>query len=196
MNSSALVPFKQSSFIARRNFFNFLGITCRILSSTNELLFVAKLKAFKLKEDITLFRDAARTEPVLSIKARQILDFGATYDVRDAASGESIGAYRRKGLRSILRDEWEILDKNEGVIGTIQEDSQLLALLRRLLSSLIAQSYTVSVLGEQIGTLKGTWNPFIVKYRAHFREGYENTLDPRMVLAGTILLLAIEGKQS
>ena len=191
-----MVRFSERSFIARRNFWNWFGIKCRILSVTGTLLYFVKLKAFKLKEDITVFEDENQTSPLLTIKARQIIDFAAAYDVVDVSSGEKVGAYKRKGLKSIFKDEWTILDANDEPIGSIKEDSALLALLRRFLSGLIAQSYTVEVGGQVIGTFKGTWNPFIVKYSVNFDDGSESLLDPRLAVAGSVLLMTIEGKQA
>ena len=77
----------------------------------------------------------------------------------------------------------------------ITEDSTLLALMRRFLSNLIAQSYHFSMGGQNIGLIKGTWNPFLVKYTVDLSQepGY---LDRRLALAGVVLLLCIEGRQN
>ena len=187
--------FSEVRYIARRNFFNFLGITCRVLSPAGDLLFYIRLKAFKLKEDITVFSDEAKTKSLLSIKARSIIDFSAAYDVVDTQSGEKLGAFRRKGLKSILKDEWEILDANDGVLGHMKEDSVMMALLRRFLSNLIPQNFTFEVGGNVVADLTGTWNPFVVKYDVDLSKNTENQLDSRMALAGTVLLMTIEGKQ-
>jgi hypothetical protein len=183
-----------TTYVARRNFFNFLGITCRILDKAGGLLFYIKMKAFKLKEDITIFRDESQSDPVLKIKARQIMDISATYDITDVATGEKIGACRRKGLKSILKDEWELLDADDALLGHAKEDSMLLALVRRFLSNLIPQTFLIDLMGDQIGKLKGTWNPFLVKFDADFAKA-EGKVDPRLLLGMTVLLLTIEGKQ-
>jgi hypothetical protein len=183
-----------TTYVARRNFFNFLGISCRILDKAGGLLYFVKMKAFKLKEDITVFRDEARTDAVLSIKARQIMDFGATYDITEVATGQKVGACRRKGLKSILKDEWEILDEDDALLGHAKEDSMLLAMIRRFLSNLIPQTFLVDAMGDQIGKLKGTWNPFLVKFDVDF-SGNNGQIDPRLLLGMTVLLMTIEGKQ-
>ena len=59
----------------------------------------------------------------LSIKARNVVDFSASYDVIDSKTGNKLGALRRKGWASILRDSWEVLDADDVVIGKIEEDS-------------------------------------------------------------------------
>lgn len=76
------------------------------------------------------------------MKARNVLAIAATYDVTDPFFGVRVGALRRKGLKSILKDEWIILDAQDHEIGLIQEDSTVLALLRRfVLGRLRPQTY-------------------------------------------------------
>ena len=154
-----------------------------------------KQKAFKLKEEITVFGDEAATKPMLSIKARSILDFAATYDVTDVATGEKVGAMKREGIRSAtLRDKWTILGMDDNKIGEINEDSLLFALLRRFLSNLIPETFHVHVAGKEVGKIAQTFNPFILTYRVDFSQAGA-LLDPRLGVAMVVLLLAIEGRQ-
>lgn len=182
-------------YAARRNFFNFLGIKCRILAADGRPLFFVHLKAFKLKEDITIYHDESMSRPLLQIRARQVLDFSAAYDVVDATTGQRVGAMRRKGLKSILRDEWELLDTGDQVVGLLQEDSTLMALLRRFLSNLIPQNYHLTLHGQPVATFTGTWNPFIVAHTVDLSANTQGLLDPRMALASSVLLMTVEGKQ-
>jgi hypothetical protein len=184
----------QRGYTARRNFFNLFGIKCQILAADGQPFLFVYLKAFKLKEDITVYGDQTRTQPLLSIRARQILDFSAAYDVVDHTTSQRVGALRRRGLRSLLRDEWELLDTSDQAIGTLQEDSAVMALLRRFLSNIIPQHYHLSVHGQPAATFKGTWNPFIVKHTVEL-SGTAPLVDPRMLLAASVLLLTVEGKQ-
>lgn len=185
----------QHAYTARRNFFNFLGIKCEIYTPEGQPFLFVHLKAFKLKEDITVYADPGQTQPLLSIKARQIIDFSAAYDVFDLGQQTKVGALRRKGLKSILRDEWEILDVHDQVVGLVQEDSMALAMLRRFLSSLIPQNYTVTLGGHQVGAVEGTWNPFIVKHTMNLSHDVHGQFDRRLALATSVLLMVIEGKQ-
>jgi hypothetical protein len=152
-------------------------------------------KAFKLKEDITIFADEQKRQSLLIIKTRQILDFSAAYDVSDARTGAKVGALRRKGLKSILRDEWIILDADEQEIGHIQEDSTLLATLRRFLSNLIPQHYVIELHGQPSGEIKQEFNPFVLKHRVDLRRDTGRRLDRRLALAAVVLIQAIEGRQ-
>ena len=128
--------FQQSKYYAKKKFWKLFGGEIRLFTEDkSQLLLFVKQKAFKLKEDITVYSDETKTTPVLKIAARAIIDFSAAYDISDAATGEKLGALRRKGFKSILRDSWEILDKSDTPIGTVSEDSMGMALLRRFLTT-------------------------------------------------------------
>ena len=60
---------------------------------------------------------------MLTIQARSWLDFAAAYDVYDPQSGEKVGGLKRKGFKSMIRDEWIFMDADDNDIGLIQEDS-------------------------------------------------------------------------
>ncbi|ULO05881.1 hypothetical protein H1230_22910 [Paenibacillus sp. 19GGS1-52] len=186
--------FNHTQYTIRKKVFSVLGAKLHIYDSAEELVLYSQMKAFKLKEDIALFTDESMNKELLRIKARSIIDFGATYDVVDTETGEHIGALRRKGLKSILVDEWIILDKNDLEIGKIKENNVALALLRRFIS-FIPQSYKVEMNGNSIPIFKQNFNPFVTKIMADFSEDQKRLLDRRLGLAAGILLCVIEGKQ-
>ena len=154
-----------------------------------------KQKLFKLKEDIRLYTDESMTQELLTIKARSILDFSTAYDVTDSRDQTKVGALKRKGLKSILRDEWIIMDAADQDIGRIHEDSMTLALLRRFLTNLIPQSYIFELGGQPVGSAKQHFNPFVLKMDVDLRQDATRKLDRRLAAAAVVLLLAIEGRQ-
>jgi hypothetical protein len=160
------------------------------------LVMFSEQKMFKLREDIRVYSDENKTQEVLMIKARQIVDFSAAFDVVDSSTGQKVGALRRKGLASILRDEWDILDVGDNVIGKLFEDSMGLALLRRFLSSLIPQNYDITIGIERVADLKQAFNPFAYQLAVDFSMDLSQRLDRRVGIAAAILLAAIEGRQS
>lgn len=172
-----------------------VGAKFHIYNANQELVMFSQMKAFKLKEDIRLYSDESMSEELLTIAARSLIDFSATYDVKDARTGEHIGSLRRKGLKSILKDEWLILNASEIEIGRIMEESKILALLRRFLSELIPQKYNVQISGNTVSTFKQNFNPFVTKINVDFSMDPGQTLDRRLGLAASVLLCAIEGKQ-
>lgn len=188
--------FGQSRYMIRRQFFKLFGGAFHIYDEVGNVAFYSKMKAFKLKEDLRIYGAEDMQDELLTIKARSILDFGATYDVTDAATGQRVGALRRKGLRSILRDEWLILDTNDQEVGKIQEDSMVMALVRRFLTNLIPQTFSGTMGDAPVLTFTQRFNPFIQKIDLDFSMDSGNRLDRRLGIAAAVLLCAIEGRQS
>jgi len=154
-------------------------------------------RMFRLREDIRVYSDESKTQEVLSIKARQIIDFSAAYDVVDTAMNQKVGALRRKGLRSLLRDEWEVLDVNDRIVGLLFEDSIGLALLRRLvLGSWLPQNYDITFGETRVGDLRQNFNLFRYELNLDFSMDVSHMLDRRLGIAAGILLAAVEGKES
>jgi len=172
-----------------------MGAKLHIYDNTEQLVLYSQMKAFKLKEDIALFTDESMQKELLRIKARSVVDFSATYDVLDSETGEHVGALRRKGLKSIVKDEWIILDRHDQEIALIKEDNAMMAILRRFIS-IIPQKYNVEIKGATIPAFKQNFNPFVTKIIADFSEDTKVMLDRRLGLATAILLCAIEGKQN
>lgn len=184
-------------FVAKKAFFSFLGASFRIFGTDGTLQYFIKQKAFKLKEELNVFADEGQTQKRLTIKARQVFDVSATYDVTDVVTGESVGACRRQGLKSILRDSWEVVDGSGGLLGTCKEDSMFMALLRRFIfKQWLPERYTVAdASGNTLGTIRQRFNPFILSYDVSFDGQNNAALDPRLGIALVVLLLAIEGRQ-
>lgn len=187
--------FAHDTFLVRRKVLKLFGGAFHIYDPQGNLVLFSAMKAFKLKEDIRLFTDESQTTELVKITARSIIDFGATYDVVDPTTGEKLGALRRKGLKSILKDEWLLLDTGDIEVGTIAEDSWLLSTIRRFvpMGNLVPQSYAATVGGRPAASFKQNFNPFVLKITVTFPAG--SPLDKRLGLAACILLAAIEGRQ-
>ncbi len=182
------------TYRADKALFRLVGGRFRFYGPDGSLAFVVKQKAFRLKEEITVYGPDGET-PALRIKARAVLDIAATYDVTDVTTGQVVGALRRKGVKSIFRDEWEVLDTDGEVIGKVREDTGFLALLRRLILKFLPQTYRVTMDGRHAGTIAQSWNPFRLRYRVDFSADKDGLLDRRLGVAMVVLLLAIEGRQ-
>ena len=188
--------FQQNQYLLRRQVFALTGKFRVYDPSGNQVLF-SEQKMFRLREDIRVYSDESKTQEVLTIKARQIIDFSAAYDVMDSLTGEKVGVLRRKGWRSMLRDEWEVLDANDQVRGMLFEDSVGLAMLRRfLLGSLLPQNYDITLGEVRVGDLRQRFNLFRYELDLDFNMDPLRTLDRRLGIAAGILLATVEGKQS
>lgn len=187
--------FQHNHYLLKRQIFALTG-KFRFYEPSGRLVMFSEQKMFKLREDIRVYSDESKTQEVLMIKARQIMDFSAAFDVVDGATSQKLGALRRKGLKSILRDEWEILDAGDNVIGSLFEDSMGLALVRRFLTGLIPQNYDITIGTIRVADLKQNFNPFSYQLNMDFSMDITHQMDRRIGIAAGILLAAIEGRQS
>ena len=188
--------FQFPTYLLRRQAIALTG-KFRMYDPAGRMVMFSEQKMFRLREDIRVYSDESKTREVLSIKARQIMDFSAAYDVMDTELNQKAGTLRRKGLRSILRDEWEVLDANDNVVGQLFEDSVGLALLRRLLlGSWLPQNYDLTVGETRVADLRQNFNPFRYELNLDFSMDINHRLDRRVGIAAGILLAAVEGKQT
>ena len=187
---------QKEKYILRRKVFKFMGASFDIFDANNNVVLHAAQKAFKLKEDIRLYTNKEKTEEVLLIQARAILDFSAAYDVVDSKTGLRIGTLKRKGWNAFVRDEWTIMDKNEQEVGICIEDSMAMALVRRLLMSLIPQNYDMMIRGVRMVDIRQRFNPFIYKLEIDLTTWQAEDIDLRLGVAAAVLIAAIEGRQN
>jgi len=188
--------FQFPSYLIKRQVFALAG-TFRFYDPSGNQVMFSQQKMFKLREDIRVYADENKTQEVLSIKARQIIDFSAAYDVVDTAMNQKVGSLRRKGWSSMLRDEWQVLDANDNQIGMLFEDSMGLALLRRfLLGSWLPQNYDLTLGETRVADIKQNFNLFRYELNLDFTMDPSQKLDRRLGIAAGLLLAAVEGRQS
>ncbi|MFH0521175.1 hypothetical protein ACHBTE_28845 [Streptomyces sp. M41] len=98
--------------------------------SDGRVVAFAEQKRMTLKEQMTFYTDESKSQVLFTAKARQVLDVGAVYDVRDATDNV-IGTFRKKFAASLLRSTWE-LDQPDSVSAVGRERNRLVAVLRRV----------------------------------------------------------------
>jgi len=164
--------------------------TARPDGSAGELLAFAQQKRMAFKEQVTLYTDDTKQTPVLSFKARQVIDLGATYDVMDA-SGAVIGNFRKDWKQSLLRSTWHLEQPGLGV-ATGQERSLPVALLRRFLDSLswLPYHFEFALGGQPAFSVEKKWglrDKYVVT--VHHQQ-----LDRRLVIAMAVALDALQAR--
>ena len=192
--------FTHVQYLIRRKVFKIFGAAFHVYDTAGNVVLYSKQKAWKFKEDIRLYSSDDMTVELLTIQARQIIDFGASYDVVDTPSGQKIGTFRRKGLKSLIRDEWIVMDAHDRPFGRIMEDSTALAVVRRIIeaaSIFFPQKFHADLDGVgMVARFQQNFNPFVKKLTVDFSPDHTGRFDRRLGLAAGILLAAIEGRQS
>jgi uncharacterized protein YxjI len=187
--------YTSNQYLLRRQVLALTG-KFRIYTPNGQLALYSQQKMFKLKEDIRVYSDERLSQELLLIKARQIIDFSAAYDVIDLQSREKVGVWRRKGFRSMLRDEWEQLDARDSHVGILYEDNMTQALLRRfLLGKWLPQNYDIITGNQRCADIRQRFNPFRYELDLDFSMDASLKLDRRMGIAAAILIATIEGRQ-
>jgi uncharacterized protein YxjI len=158
--------------------------------SEGPLLAFAQQKRMAFKEQVTLYADDTKQQPVLGFKARQVIDLGATYDVTDA-SGTVIGLFRKDFKRSLLRSTWIVEQPNLGAaVG--QERSMVVAVLRRFVDFLswLPYHFDFTVDGRTAFSVVKKWglrDRYVV-------EVQDPQLDRRLVIAMAVALDALQSR--
>jgi uncharacterized protein YxjI len=83
-----------------------------VTDDQGRMIAFVKQKAFKLKEDITVFRSEAQTDCLYKIRADRWLDYNASYGFEDE-QGKVLGRLVRKGARSLWKAEYELYDEHD-----------------------------------------------------------------------------------
>ena len=102
--------------------FKFLTISSymRVVDATSQLVAYVKQRAFRLREDVTIFANEAQTQPLYHIKADRIIDIGASYSIA-AGDGGPLGVLRQRGLRTLWKATYDIVDSSGEAVGLIHE---------------------------------------------------------------------------
>ena len=176
-------------YVAKKAMFNFLGNTFRMYDGNGGLRYYIKQKALKLKEDLRVYSDSSKSELKLRIQARNWADARGVFDFRTSADGAPFGGAKRNMFKSMLLDEWDLYDENDALIGKLKECGSWLSWVRKLIKW-IPQTYQLTIEDEQVGTIRQRFNPFQLTYDIEF----DPKIDERIVVATTVLMLAVESK--
>ncbi|MDX2118203.1 MAG: hypothetical protein SFY96_08495 [Planctomycetota bacterium] len=186
----------QEQYTIRRQVFRLFGAGFHIYDAADNVVGFCEQKAFKLREDLRLYRSDAKTDLLIRIAARQIIDFNATYDVFDAQD-QRVGSLRRRGGASLLRDTWLVFDAADQQVAQLTEESGMLAALRRFtdLGFLFPEQFELTGDGNTpLATYRTHFNPFIYRLSIAIHPA-ASQFDPNLLLATGVLIAAIEGRQ-
>jgi hypothetical protein len=103
-------------------------------ASGAELCYV-KQKLFRFREKVEVFTDSSRRTLLSTIQADRIIDFNANYTFH-MADGSKLGTVRRRGLRSLWRAHYEILDDEGNVAFEMREENPGAKILDSLLGEI------------------------------------------------------------
>jgi hypothetical protein len=197
MQAAPLVPAQSTALLAtlqhprlviKRPFWSFLGRRFQVYAPDGRMVLFVRHPLLKLREEFTVFTDETERVPVLRIRARQIIGIDIANDVFDAVTGERVGTIKKRGLKSILRDTWDVLDASDQPAGLVQEDGA--ALLRRFFPILLGK-WRIELAGAVVARVRQVFRFFVKEFELDLSEG-QGRIDPRFAVACALLALMAE----
>ncbi len=149
-------------------------------------------KRLALKEDIRVYADESESEELFRIKARSVVDVAGRYDVV-AADGTRLGVLARRFGRSLLRSTWAILDEREQEVGSAEERSVVVALVRRFTDLPLPYHFTVRADGREVGEVRRRFG-LRDRYVLDLSRDAERRIDRRVGVALAVALDALQGR--
>lgn len=179
----------QSHYIIRRKFWSVFERVLRVFTGDGQLIMYIQHPLLKLREQFMVHADEARTRPLLRVKSRQVIAINFSYDVFDAQTDQLLGSVQKKGLRSIVRDRFLILDPDGAEIGYAEEQGA--ALLRRFFP-ILTSKHAIFVGGQQVAFIRQRFRWFTKEFTV---DTQPSSVDPRFVLAVALLALIAEARR-
>jgi uncharacterized protein YxjI len=180
---------RHSTYTIKRPFFSILGRKFHVFAPDGTPVAFVRHPLMRLREEFTIYTDDSETVALLTMKAREFIAFNTSHDVVDASTGEHFGNVRKRGLKSILRDTWEILDLQEQPIGMMQEDGA--ALLRRFLPILPSRHH-IELRGATVARVRQIFRFFVKEFELTVASDGATRIDPRFAVACALLALMAE----
>ena len=157
-------------------------------------------KIFKLKDDVIVFNDESKSQELFRIKANQWIDFNASYSITDLVQEKNFGRLARKGMRSLWKSQYNILDENDQPKYQINEDNAWTKVLDGFVSEIplvgmftgyfLNPSYTVvDNSGKEIFRLKKM--PSLIGRRFHLDRLYDLADEDESLIVLSFLMMVL-----
>jgi len=173
-----------------------LGRQYRVFDNAGRLVAYCKQKMFRLREDIRFYADETQQVELFRMQAQKIIDFNASIAVTDSRTGQAIGFLRRRGWKSLFKDEWLVFDHNGNPVGNLHEDSGLMAFLRRFVLRIIPHEYDLLVgppgAQRKAGEIKERFQ--VIGDTYDLMRDPTAPVDGRILIGLTICIDALEGQ--
>lgn len=179
----------QAHYRIKRPFWSWFERTFRVFSSDGQLFMLVRHPILRLREEFLVYADEAQTRPLLRVKSRQMVAINFTFDVSDAETGQPLGSIQKRGLRSIIRDKFIILDPGGAEIGYAEEQGA--SILRRVFPWLTSK-HAIFIDGAEVGFIRQIFRFFVKEFDVTLAP---SKVDPRFVLAIALLALMAEARR-
>lgn len=184
-------PFSYPRYTIKRAFWSLFGRVFRVYAPDGRMIMRIKHPVFRLREEFKVWMDEGETQALLTIKSRQVVAINFAYDVIDARSNEWLGAVQKKGLKSIIRDTFELLDPQGLVIGKVEEKGA--SVMRRFIPWLTSK-HDIEIGTATVTEVRQKFRFFIKEFNVDLTMGV-GRIDPRFAMACALLALMAESRR-
>jgi uncharacterized protein YxjI len=184
-------PFSHPRYVIKRPFWSFFGRTFKVFSPDGHLIMFIKHPLLKLREEFTVWADEGQSQPLLHIKSRQVIAINFSYDIADARTNQWLGTVQKQGLKSILRDTFQLLDTQGQVVGKAEEKGA--SILRRFFPWLTSK-HAIELGNVTVTEIRQKFRFFIKEFHVDLSMG-AGYIDPRFAIAVALLALMAESRR-
>jgi len=179
----------QSQYVIKRPFWSFFERTFRVFTADGQLIMFVRHPLLRLREEFMVFADEAMQQPLLRVKSRQVIAINFSFDVFDAQTGALLGSVQKRGLKSLFRDTFLILDPAGVEVGRAEEQGA--AILRRFFP-ILTSKHGIFVQNAQVASVRQIFRFFTKEFAVELGQ---SPLDPRFILAVALLALMAEARR-
>ena len=111
-----MMPILQGAQFPLRMSFKFFALapTITIYDATDRVIIFVRQQIFRIREQVEVFADAARTQKIAHISADRIIDWSARYSFTEA-NGRPIGATGRRGMKSLWSAHYDVFNPGDTI---------------------------------------------------------------------------------
>lgn len=179
----------QSRFVIKRKFWSFLERKFYVWTHDGQPILFVKHPLFRFRDEFNICSDETETHKIYKLKSRQVIAINFNYDLTDAQTGALLATITKKGLKSLVRDTFLILDENGAEIGQMREHGA--AILRRFFPWLTSR-HEITMHGQPAATIQQVFRFFNKEFNVEINQG---TADHRFVLACALLAVIAEARR-
>jgi hypothetical protein len=182
--SGSLQAFSHASYTLIRPLFSWRRIY-RVFAPDGSLSAFVEQPWFRWRTELTLYADEAQAQPIVVIKNRRFAAVNMEHDLFDAQSGQRLGVVRTRGLRSIFRDTWDILDADERPVGVMVEDG---AYFWRRIIKLIPGRHRIELGGRVVAHITQVFHFFRREFELDLAQ-VDDPIEPRFAIACALIAM-------
>ena len=182
--TTAPAVFAHNSYALVRPLFSWRRVY-RVYAPDGSLAAFVEQPWFRLRTELVIHADEEQLAPILVIKNRRFAALNMEHDLFDPWSGQRLGVVRNRGLSSLFRDAWDILDADERLAGAMIEEGP--ALWRRIFR-FIPGRHRIELDGQTVARVHQVFHFFRREFVLDLLQ-VDDPIEPRFAIACALIAM-------